>query len=866
VFEKERRKEKKDMKAKQLVSLFLIAVMASGMLFATAPLISASPSASIEIDGDVSDWAGIAPIATDPLGDTEPWSKNVTLLAIGNTSEPADMVPLNDKCRDLKALYKWAGDPDFLFFRLDVNQLYQGFAMATTKPPCPNPYADVVYYVFLCDIPGYNVPGYAPNDYGIAEAPGAADINVANQAKQGWEFYFQTDGNTSYAAYQTSTYGSTGFPSGTVQFAVDYDDNAIEFSLKRSNIEAVFGSCKLSELNVIVYTIKPGEPTGSWGNFAHAFDPQLIANTGKAGPGEGPYGYEGGPNNSDNPVAGGDNADYFDSQIDLDYPSWAHSWTFCSLAYNPFKYGNNNRVYGKTKISIVPLINWTGTGHAPCDSFTVNITVEDYNMTSKGDTVGMSLEWDPSVLEITSYSKITVGPWFVGYPTGYMTVPGSVGSGTADLPSIAVDTAAGNIGSGVLFTVEFHVVGYGSTYINFSIPSLVHDGVDLPLAVNDGYFEMKFVPVYKPCEAVIMETPTGPQPVGTTYTIWSASHPATAEETVGNVVTCPIIREDWNITKDDTGENVFSASFDYANSTIEWTCEAEGTYTVLLEIWCDASGTNIPESYLYDSATASISNYVPMATGIDCFTNKMRLCGYEAAYVGFREETPAEEDPADAYALDEEVTLYAWVVYNNNPMQSRLVSFEIYSPLGLFTVFQNMTDSNGIAWVKFRLPTACENYSAYMGKWHCFQKVKLCDKYYNDTVWWDVGWIVELLSVDAPDTIDMYGHLSLTITVQNIAMAPRHVLFDIEVLDDNNVPVIHDIFMKWIDGGEFCNPHVESIIVTCLTFPKWTYPGTGKVVVNAWFNGLPTQCGHCCCPPVTDTLLITCPAPPKPDP
>jgi PKD repeat protein len=125
------------------------------------------------------------------------------------------------------------------------------------------------------------------------------------------------------------------------------------------------------------------------------------------------------------------------------------------------------------------------------DSFKVNITVENYNMTSKGDTVGMSLVWDPSVLNVTSYSKITVGPWFVGYPTGYMTIPGDVGPGWADLPSISVDTAAGNVGSGVLFTVEFRVVGYGSTGINFSIPSLVHDRKEVPLILNDGYFELK---------------------------------------------------------------------------------------------------------------------------------------------------------------------------------------------------------------------------------------------------------------------------------------------------------------------------------------------------------------------------------------
>jgi len=288
-------------------------------------------------------------------------------------------------------------------------------------------------------------------------------------------------------------------------------------------------------------------------------------------------------------------------------------------------------------------------------------------------------------------------------------------------------------------------------------------------------------------------------------------------------------------------------------------------YTVLLEVRTkrDEVLDALGDGYNYDNATTTKTAILKALIFIDCFTAKARRCGYTAATVG-RDETPYDF-PADAYTFDELVTLYSWVVYKNNPMQGRLVSFEVYSPLGLFLVEQNMTDANGVAFIKFRIPTPCGDPAMYEGKWYCFQKVLLCDEYYNDTVMWDVGYIVEITSVDVPTIVDMTQPFDVTIYAKNIAMASRDVLIAVKVLDDNLVPVIFLNFTTVIAGGDWCKPNYESRTVR-LMLPKWTYPGTGRVIVDAWFHGLPTQCGHCCCPPVQKTFAITCPLPTPPDP
>ncbi|MEM2091749.1 MAG: hypothetical protein QXR59_00480, partial [Candidatus Bathyarchaeia archaeon] len=86
------------------------------------------------VDGDVSDWdiAGISPVYVNPVGDTEAWSRNASIVGVGSTAEPPEMVEANDKCRDLKALYITC-DKNWIYIRLDVARLYSGWSEVSGK-------------------------------------------------------------------------------------------------------------------------------------------------------------------------------------------------------------------------------------------------------------------------------------------------------------------------------------------------------------------------------------------------------------------------------------------------------------------------------------------------------------------------------------------------------------------------------------------------------------------------------------------------------------------------------------------------------------------------------------------------------------
>ncbi|MEM1523351.1 MAG: hypothetical protein QXU69_09995, partial [Thermofilaceae archaeon] len=135
---------------------FAIALLA---IFSASLLLPVLAAPEINIDGDVSDWdaAGIQPAYVDKLGDTQPWSKDPKIVGVGSTAEPSEKVEANDKCRDLKAIYFYA-DEDWIYIRLDVNELYEGWCVPSQKyheeRPVAYPYPNVSAYHIYLRVPG----------------------------------------------------------------------------------------------------------------------------------------------------------------------------------------------------------------------------------------------------------------------------------------------------------------------------------------------------------------------------------------------------------------------------------------------------------------------------------------------------------------------------------------------------------------------------------------------------------------------------------------------------------------------------------------------------------------------------------------
>ncbi|MEM0267381.1 MAG: hypothetical protein QXV98_02065, partial [Thermofilaceae archaeon] len=258
---------------------FAIALLA---IFSASLLLPVLAAPEINIDGDVSDWdaAGIQPAYVDKLGDTQPWSKDPKIVGVGSTAEPSEKVEANDKCRDLKAIYFYA-DEDWIYIRLDVNELYEGWCVPSQKyheeRPVAYPYPNVSAYHIYFRVPGAVI---SPQ----SSAAGASDTSFGDYA---WHFNVQFDA----ACYPDGTYAAPFLQwpdwsgvsvSGDVgSFAVDLKRSAFEMRISRKFLEDKLGT-NLGKVYVFVASAKPGEPIGAWGEWAHTFDPDDPG-----GPGEG---------------------------------------------------------------------------------------------------------------------------------------------------------------------------------------------------------------------------------------------------------------------------------------------------------------------------------------------------------------------------------------------------------------------------------------------------------------------------------------------------------------------------------------------------------------------------------------------------
>ena len=216
--------------------------------------------------------------------------------------------------------------------------------------------------------------------------------------------------------------------------------------------------------------------------------------------------------------------------------------------------------------------------------------------------------------------------------------------------------------------------------------------------------------------------------------------------------------------------------------------------------------------------------------------------------------------PSDAFAPQEEVILYAYVSYNCEPQQNKPVGFEVIDPTGEIIVDRSaFTNSEGIANITFRIPWPCENpEETIFGMWTVIAKVSVLDLTAEDTLTFEVGWIIEIVEVE---TVDATGqlktsfvkgeHLYFNLTARNIAFVSKIATFTIVVYDEQDVPIGHVVLHNWV-----IPPGASRIFVLSIQIPKWAYIGVANVYANA-YTDLPQLCGVPYCPEMSVAFIIT---------
>jgi len=278
-------------------------------------------------------------------------------------------------------------------------------------------------------------------------------------------------------------------------------------------------------------------------------------------------------------------------------------------------------------------------------------------------------------------------------------------------------------------------------------------------------------------------------------------------------------------------------------------CDGLGSAIVTLTVW-DDEGFN-------STITKPIEQKEKLGAFFDLYTSANRFCGQITTFVG-----AGPDEPCDALSPDVNVTLFAAAAWNGKPVMHVLVAFVVTDHNGDCVLYRTAeTDKDGIARVWFRVPTPCTGQM--FGKWLAYANCKIQEVKQEDTMPFDVGYAVTLLTVTTTDEnfnpkstfLAPCEYLGVTITAKNIMMIPKEVTFIFVAYDDCDVPIGQTIMEYTIDPGVFCTPNKDEIELTAIHLPQWTYVGVGKVYVSA-FTTLPQQCGVAYCPELSTTFGI----------
>lgn len=248
-----------------------------------------------------------------------------------------------------------------------------------------------------------------------------------------------------------------------------------------------------------------------------------------------------------------------------------------------------------------------------------------------------------------------------------------------------------------------------------------------------------------------------------------------------------------------------------------------------------------------------IARFKPLGRAVDLY-----VCDFPEPFKGTGPNVPCE-----GYKPQKMVNLKANVTYNLWPVQFKLVTFEIHDPLGrLVAVRTAFSDENGVARVSYRLPWPCAEWPDMFGVWTVIATVDIYCEIVNDTLQFKVWWPLELLSVEPlEDSYAVGEHMAFKVTMRTCFVWTYNATIVLVVYDEVGQPIGHKIVTMtygFNNIDEWCNWKEYEITIDCITVPKWTAVGAGRVYVSA-LSGMPWNGGDGLCPEVSAPVGLTVP-------
>jgi len=237
----------------------------------------------------------------------------------------------------------------------------------------------------------------------------------------------------------------------------------------------------------------------------------------------------------------------------------------------------------------------------------------------------------------------------------------------------------------------------------------------------------------------------------------------------------------------------------------------------------------VTDNYGLTNSTTKLVTVLPAILIIDVYTQQ------PDPYSG-----KGLNQPSDAFAPQQRVILYAEVMYNYDPVEGKDVTFVVNDTIGhSFLVRSNSTDQYGITTIDFLIPS-----NAVFGTWFVLSTVTVSQSKANDTLTFQVGWLIELLEIE---TADQFGnpkeyfakneYVYFNVVIKNIAFTKKSTNLTISITDETTQSIAAASL-----GLEVVSGTHKFTLIFCVEIPRWSCVGGATAYANAFKLSLDPYC------------------------